>query len=66
MQLVPEPHISDAHLVLGERARLVGADGGARAQGLDGLQVLHEAILLHHTLRRQREGSRHRWLETLR
>ena len=47
--------MSDGHPVLGERASLVRADGGRRAEGLDGLQVLDQAVLAGHALGRQSE-----------
>ena len=45
-----EPHVGDGHAVLGEGARLVGADGGSGAQRLHRLQVLHQAVLPSHAL----------------
>ena len=50
MDLVVEPHVGHRHAVLGQRARLVGADGGGGAESLHGLQVLHQAVLLGHSL----------------
>ena len=49
-----EPEVRDGHAVLRQRAGLVGADGGRGAERLDRLEVLHEAVLLRHALRRQR------------
>ena len=45
--------MGDGHAVLGQGARLVGADGGGGAQGLHRLQVLHQAVLPGHALGRQ-------------
>ena len=50
VDLVVEPHVGHGHPVLGQGAGLVGADGGGGAQGLHGLQVLHQAVLLGHAL----------------
>lgn len=50
MDLVVKPHVGYGHAVLGQCARLVGADGGGGAQSLYGLQVLHQAVLLGHSL----------------
>jgi len=50
VDLVVEPHVGHGHAVLGQRARLVGADGGGGAESLYGLQVLHQAVLLGHSL----------------
>ena len=55
VDLVVEPHVGHGHPVLGEGAGLVGADGGGGAQGLHGLQVLHQAVLLGHALSGQRQ-----------
>merc|ERR1719341_1773209 len=55
--LVVEPHVRHGHPVLGEGARLVGADAGGGAEGLDGLQVLHEAVLARHPLGGQRQAD---------
>lgn len=56
MDLVVKPHVSHCHAVLGEGARLVRADGGRGAQGLHGLQVLHQAVLASHALGCQRQA----------
>ena len=47
------------HLILGERAGLVGADNGCAAQGLHGWQAPDERIALDHALYtdRQRDGD---------
>lgn len=50
MDLIVEPHVGYSHAVLGQRARLVGADGGGGAERLHGLQVLYQAVLLGHSL----------------
>lgn len=50
MDLIVEPHVGHGHAVLGQRARLVRADGGGGAQSLHGLQVLYQAVLLGHPL----------------
>lgn len=50
VDLVVEPHVGHGHAVLGQRARLVRADGGRGAESLYGLQVLHQAVLLRHAL----------------
>ncbi len=50
VDLVVEPHVGHSHAVLGQRARLVRADGGGGAESLYGLQVLHQAVLLGHSL----------------
>ena len=50
MDLVVEPHVGHSHAVLGQRARLVRADGGGGAESLYGLQVLHQTVLLGHSL----------------
>ena len=42
--------MGDCHPVLGEGACLVGADAGGGAEGLHGLQVLHQAVLGGHPL----------------
>lgn len=41
MDLIVEPHVGHRHTVLGQCARLVGADGGGGAESLYGLQVLY-------------------------
>merc|ERR1719336_2872195 len=48
--LVVEPHVRDSHPVLGEGASLVRADARGGAEGLDSLQVLHQAVLGGHPL----------------
>jgi hypothetical protein len=53
--LVVEPHVSDSHSVLGEGSCLVRADGGGGSQGLDGFQVLDQAILGGHALGGERQ-----------
>ena len=60
VDLVVEPHVGHGHPVLGQGAGLVGADGGGGAQRLHSFQVLHQAVLLGHTLSSQ--GQTH--LET--
>lgn len=50
MDLVVEPHVGHRHTVLGQRARLVGTDGGGGAESLYGLQVLYQTVLLGHSL----------------
>lgn len=48
-----KPQVGDGHAVLGQGARLVGADGGGGPQGLHCLQVLHQAVFPGHALGRQ-------------
>ena len=50
MDLVVKPHVGHGHAVLGQGAGLIGADSGSGSQGLHGFQVLHQAVLLGHTL----------------
>ncbi len=47
---VVEPEMADGHSILRQRAGLVGADGRGGAQRFDGLEVLHQAVLLGHAL----------------
>ena len=49
--------MSHGHSVLGECAGLVRTDCGRRAQGLDGLQVLYQTVLLGHALGSQRQAD---------
>lgn len=42
--------MGDGHSVLGEGARLIRADGRGGAERLYRLQILHEAVLLGHSL----------------
>lgn len=55
VDLVVKPHVGHGHPVLGQGARLVGADGGGGAQRLHSLQVLHQAVLTSHSFSRQRQ-----------
>lgn len=55
VDLIVEPHVGHGHPVLGQGARLVGADGGGGAQSFHGLQVLHQAVLTSHALGGQRQ-----------
>ena len=50
-----EPNVRNSHAVLGECARLIGANGGGGPERFHRLQVLHQAILLRHPLRCQRQ-----------
>jgi len=50
LDLVVEPHVSDGHSVLGKSTGLVRADGGGGTKGLNGFQVLDEAVLFGHAL----------------
>ena len=54
------PQVVDGHLVLGERAGLIGADDARGAEGLDGVQLLHEGVAAAHALHRhgERQGDR--------
>merc|ERR1719431_192905 len=63
--LVVEPHVGHGHPVLGEGARLVGADAGGGAEGLHGLQVLHQAVLGGHPLGGEGQADSDRGQETL-
>lgn len=56
--LIVKPHVSHSHSVLSQRAGLIGADGGGGAEGLDGFQVFHQAVLGGHTFCSQ--GQTHR------
>lgn len=51
--LIVEPHVGHGHPVLRQGAGFVRADGRRRAQRLDGLEILHEAVLRGHALGRQ-------------
>lgn len=48
--LVVKPHVCHGHSVLSQRAGLIGANSRGRAKGLDGFQILHQAVLGGHTL----------------
>lgn len=68
VDLVVKPHVSHSHAVLGQRPRLVGADGGGGAESLYRLQVFHQAVLLGHSFGSQGQahlvrqwGSRGAW-----
>ena len=63
--LVVEPGVRHRHPVLGQRARLVRADGRGGAQGLHGLQVLHKAVLGGHPLGGEGEADRDRGEQAL-
>ena len=63
--LVVEPGVRHRHPVLGQRARLVRADGRGGAQGLHGLQVLHKAVLGGHPLGGEGEADGDGGEETL-
>ena len=58
-------HLRDAHLVRGERARLVGADDVRAAEGLNRGQRAHDCVLLGHLLRPEREAGRDHDRESL-
>eukprot|EP00754_Rhynchopus_humris_P027154 Rhum_TRINITY_DN15065_c9_g4::Rhum_TRINITY_DN15065_c9_g4_i2::g.137287::m.137287 len=60
------PRVHHRHLVLRQRARLVGADHTRRPERLHSLQVLHQHHDVLHPLRRQRQRHRHRRQQTLR
>merc|ERR1719336_712712 len=64
--LVVEPHVCDGHPVLGEGASLVRADARGGAEGLDSLQVLHQAVLGGHPLGGQGETHSDSGKKTLR
>ena len=50
------------HLVLGEGAGLVGADGGDAAQRLHGVQPFHQGTALGHPTHTKAQGHRnHNW-----
>ena len=49
--------MSDGHSVLGQSSGLVRANGWGRTQGLDGFQVLDEAVLWGHSLGGQGEAD---------
>jgi hypothetical protein len=49
-------HDADRHLVQRQRAGLVGAHHGRRAEGVDGMEVLHDGAPLGHRLHPEREG----------
>lgn len=57
--LVVEPHVGDSHPVLRKSSSLVGADGGSGAEGLDGFQVLDQAVLGGHALGSQGQAHGH-------
>merc|ERR1719336_3460893 len=63
--LVVEPHVRDGHPVLGEGASLVRADARGGAEGLDSLQVLHQAVLGGHPLGSEGETHSDSGKETL-
>lgn len=50
VDLVVEPHVSNSHAVLSQSSSFVGADGGCGTQSLNGLEILHQAVLTSHTL----------------
>ena len=53
---------ADAHAVLGQRTRLVGADHRGGAHGLAGVHLAHQVVGLQHAAhaQRQAEGDTHR------
>ena len=53
--LIVEPHVSDSHAVLGQSSGLIRADGRSGSKGLDGFQVLDQAVLAGHALGRKRQ-----------
>lgn len=61
LQYVPllpvEEHMGNGHPVLSQSTRLVRTDHVASAQGLNRLQLLHQAVLRRHPLGRQRHAG---------
>lgn len=49
-ELLADVGLHDRHAVGGERARLVGADGGRVAHGLARVQVTDQVVVFHHFL----------------
>ncbi len=58
--------MGDSHSVLGQSSGLIGANGRGWTQGLDGFQVLDEAVLWGHALGGQGEADSDGGQETLR
>lgn len=61
-----EKNGSYGHLILRESASLIAADNGGASQGLDSLEILHQAILTGHLLGGQGQADRHRGDNALR
>ena len=59
LNVVVVPDVRDDHLVLRQRAGLVGADDGRWAERFDCLKIFDEAILWGHPLGRQGEAHRY-------
>lgn len=55
----PKPDPGDGHFILGQRARLVGADDGGAAKRLDRRQLPHNGLALDHPLDAERQGDRY-------
>ena len=47
-RLVRRPRLLNGQFVLGQRARLVGGDGGDDADGLDGAHLMHQRLFGGH------------------
>jgi len=47
-ELTIHPQLGNGHLILGESAGLVGADGGDRTEGLDGCQLTDQRVASDH------------------
>mmetsp|Transcript_17079 Transcript_17079/g.20562 ORF Transcript_17079/g.20562 Transcript_17079/m.20562 type:complete len:318 (-) Transcript_17079:784-1737(-) len=60
------PAVLHSHTILGQCSGLVRANNGGRTKGLHSLQVLHQNLLLRHTLCGQGQGHRDSGEQTLR
>lgn len=60
------PHVRNSHTILGQCTSLIRADSRRRSECLDGFQVLHQAVLLGHTLSRQGQAHSDSGEKTLR
>mmetsp|Transcript_4287 Transcript_4287/g.10904 ORF Transcript_4287/g.10904 Transcript_4287/m.10904 type:complete len:236 (-) Transcript_4287:506-1213(-) len=58
-------HRPGSHLIRSQRARLVRAYRGGAPHDLACLQMLHEILLLHHFIGRERQRQRHRERQAL-
>ena len=54
-----EMGLIDLHLVLGERAGLVGTDDRGGAHGLAGMHTTHQVVVFQHLAHTQRQRQRH-------
>jgi len=63
--LIIEPHVSDGHAVLGQRAGLVRADRRRGAQSLHRFQVLHQTVLARHSFGCQSQAHLHHRITTV-